>query len=375
MLLTSGYAFRGFAEQKSFSFTSDMSISNTSGNSNIAISGDGGIFNLMSFNRGRIYDCSNRFIGAYSSDESLYVSGDFSSGDFGYFINNKPICLKSTVCSSSLSFDNLFFKTSGADFNFLVNIFGQEYPNYEFVLPSQPQITGSKITGYLKNISPNSFQSFKLFSGSCYFPDSDYVISSNISGIRIKPNQSGEVVFDFKSGKSFSTNSYKQVNPITGHFSFYSNFGNSYIPILLPLKSSPFYNINFENSESGLLGGTGQFWSFDLTRQACSGTRFEFLFDDIRWLETSPKLFSNSLSVKTGYNNTGYVPASVAYNTSRGAYVCTGYLSGAGCSGSDDFSFRFGISHSAVSGIKSNKFKYMVSGVDEKFIFSGIIEE
>ena len=47
MLLTSGYAFRGFAEQKSFSFTSDMSISNTSGNSNIAISGDGGIFNLM----------------------------------------------------------------------------------------------------------------------------------------------------------------------------------------------------------------------------------------------------------------------------------------------------------------------------------------
>jgi hypothetical protein len=153
-----------------------------------------------------------------------------------------------------------------------------------------------------------------------------------------------------------------------------TNFGSIDIPVSVPLKSSPFYYIDFQEDSDIQFGETGKFWSFELERQACSGTRFEFIFDDVRWLDPYNS-FSNKIFIKTGYNNGAFLSSSVPYNSARGLYAATGYISGAGCSGDDIFNVRFEILHSHPSGVYANKFKYSISGIEEKFLFTGFLEE
>ena len=374
MTISSGNIFRSFAEQRCFAFNCDLSIYNSTGVSRIAISGETSSIPLFSFISGRIFDCSNRFVKSYSPFEPVNISGTFCSGIFGYYVNDSAVCLSSNISTSTSSFDSLVFSTAGSQVDFSVDIFGETNPNYALIFPNQNQITGSPITGFLKNTSPLSFQSFKLFSGSSYFPNDDYNISSSIGGVKIKPNNSGQIVLSFSSGTTFSLDSYKQASPLSGDLYFNTNFGNINIPVNVTRKASPFYYIDFQQDSYAQYGQTGTFWSFELQRQACSGTRFEFVFDDVRWLDPY-NLFSNNVFIKTGYNNAGFISSTASYSSSRGAYVGTGYLSGAGCSGDDVFNTKFEILHSHLSGLYLNKFKYSISGIEEKFLFTGFLEE
>jgi hypothetical protein len=374
MILSSGDIFKSFAEQRCFSFDCDLSIKTSTGISKILASGETSSVSLFSFKSGRIFDCFNRFVKSYSPSESINISGNFCSGIFGYYIDQYPVCLNSNVSTSTSSFENLVFSTSGSEIEFFVDIFGEVKPKYELVFPSQSQVTGSPITGFLKNTSSNAFQSFKLFSGSSYFPGADYNISSTVQGLKIKPNNSGQIVLSFSGGTSFSLDSNKQALPIYGNLYLDTNFGSIDIPVSIPLKSSPFYYIDFQEDSNIQYGETGKFWSFELERQACSGTRFEFILDDVRWLDPYNS-FSDKFFIKTGYNNGAFLSSSVPYNIARGIYAATGYISGAGCSGDDTFNVRFEILHSHPSGIYANKFKYSISGIEEKFLFSGFLEE
>jgi len=369
-----GLMLRSFAEQKFFSFDLDISIQNSSGVSSVGISGDNGRFNLFSFNSGRMFDGLNRFIGTYSAAEQMEISGNFRSGVFGYYINQIPVCLNYNLCSPSFSFDNFIFSATGTNINCLIDIYGESFPNYQLVFPNAQQLTGSPITGYIRNNSSSSFQSFKIFSGSGYFPDYDYQLTSNLSGLKIKPNNSGAMVFSFFGNNEFQLNEYKQAYPLEGDVYLWTNFGNFSVPVSIPLKASPVSFLDFEQVENTSFGQTGTLWSFNLERQSCSGTRFEFLFDDVRWLDTTAS-FSSSFQIKTGYNNTGFASASVPYNATRTSYIGTGFISGAGCSGNDTFNTRFEIFHSHPNGIYNNLFRYSISGIEEKFLFTGILEE
>lgn len=374
MILSSGNIFRNFAEQRCFSFDCDLSIKNSTGISRILASGESSSVSLFSFSGGKVFDCSNRFVKSYSPSEPVNISGNFCSGIFGYYIDKNPICLNSNISTSTSSFENLVFSTSGSEIEFFVDIFGDVKPKYELVFPSQNQITGSPVTGFLKNTSSNAFQSLKLFSGSSYFPGADYNISSTVQGLKIKPNNSGQIILSFSGGTSFSLDSYKQASPLYGNLYLDTNFGSIDIPVSVPLKSSPFYYIDFQEDSDIQYGETGKFWSFELERQACSGTRFEFIFDDVRWLDPYNS-FSNKIFINTGYNNGTFLPSPIPYNAARGLYAATGYISGAGCSGDDIFNVRFEILHSHPSGIYANKFKYSISGIEEKFLFTGFLEE
>jgi hypothetical protein len=374
MTLSNGNIFRSFAEQRCFAFNCDLSIYNSTGVSKIAISGETSSVHLFSFISGKIFDCSNRFVKSYSPLEPINVSGTFCSGIFGYYVNDSAVCLSSNISSSTSSFDSLVFSTAGSQVDFSVDIFGETSPNYTLVFPNQNQITGSSITGFLKNTSANSFQSFKIFSGSSEFVDSDYYISSTVSGLKIKPGNSGQIVLGFSGGTTFSLDSYKQARPLYGDLHFDTSFGSIDIPVSVTQKASPFYYIDFQQDSYITYGQTGTLWSFELERQACSGTRFEFIFDDVRWLDPY-HLFSNKIFIKTGYNNTGFISSSVSYNTTKSSYIGTGYVSGAGCSGDDVFKTRFEMLHSHPSGIYLNKFKYSISGIEEKFLFTGFLEE
>jgi hypothetical protein len=274
-----------------------------------------------------------------------------------------------------LSFDNLFFSTTGCDVDISVDIFGKNLPGYSLMFPSFIPTTGDNITGYLKNTSSSSFQSFKLFSGDSYFPYHDYSLLTNVSGLKIKPNDSGAFVFTFGGATDFPLDSTKNVDPLTGNLYLNTNFGDLDIPISLQLKTSPAYFIDFQQTSYGSSGTSGNFWSYELQRQACSGTRFEFKFDDVLWLETSPSLFSNRVFINTGYNNGSYKGSLVPYNASKTAYIGTGYISGAGCNNNDIFNIRYDISrYIPDNSQKTNKFAYFISGIEEKFVFSGIIE-
>jgi len=229
------------------------------------------------------------------------------------------------------------------------------------------------ITGFIKNTSPLSFQSFKMFSGSSSFPGFDYQLSTDLKGLKIKPNNSGQFVLGFSGGTSFSLDEFKQALPLAGNLFFSTSLGSIDVPVNFPLRSSPVSFFDFEMDSSGNFGQTGSFWSFNLERQSCSGTRFEFILDDLRWLDPFYS-FSNSFFIQTGYNNNSFLSALVPYNSTRTSYIGTGFISGAGCSGNDTFKTRFEILYSHPSGFYSNRFSYLIRGIEDQFLFSGILE-
>jgi len=371
MFLTSGSMFKSFAEQSCFSFSSELQISNSSGRSAIAISGESGLFNLFSFNSGKIFDCKNRFVNSYSPNQTFDISGNFCSGDFGYFIDNESVSLNSNVCSSNFSFENLFFSTTGAALDFSADIWGEQAPSCSLYFNNK-FLTGSNVTGFLKNESNFSYQSFKIFSSNVNFPDGDdYSLSSNLTGLKIKPNNSGQVVLSFGGNSAFKIDESKQALPINGNLLLDTSFGAASLPIYIDLKSSPEYNINLDLIATGDLS-TGNFWIYSLKRQACSGTRFEFKLTQEIWRDPY-YAFSESFIINSGYDNGNYSGSLIPYNASKSAYIGTGYLSGAGCSGSDIFNTKFDILYDNKSGIRYNSVKYTISGIDEPFLFSEIL--
>jgi hypothetical protein len=371
MFLTSGSMFKSFAEQSCFSFDSDISISNSSGRSRIGVSGELGVFDLFSFNSGKIFDCKNRFVSSYSPNEIFNVSGNLCSGNFGYYIRNKPISLNSNLSPSNFSFENLFFSTTGAALDFSADIWSDQVPSYSLHFNNK-FLTGSNVTGFLKNNSASSYQSFKIFSSNVNFPDGDdYSLSSNLTGLKIKPNNSGQISLSFGGNSAFKIDENKQALPISGDLLLQTNFGTASLPIYIDLKSSPEYNIDLDLIASGDLL-TGNFWTYSLKRQACSGTRFEFKLEQINWRDPY-YTFAESFIINSGYDNGNYSPSLISYNLLKSAYVGTGYLSGAGCSGSDIFKTKFDILYDNKSGIHYNSVKYTISGIDETFLFSEIL--
>jgi len=371
MFLTSGSIFKSFAEQSCFSFSSDVQISNSSGVSAIGVSGASGSFNLFSFNSGKVLDCKNKFVNCYSPNETFNISGNLCSGNFGYFINDEAVALNSNLCPSGFSFENLFFSTTGAAIDFSTDVWGSTIPSCALYFNDR-FLTGSNVTGYLKNNSESSYQSFKIFSSRVSFPNNeDYYLSSNLTGLKIKPNNSGQVVLSFGGNSSFKTDESKQALPVSGDLLLETSFGAASLPLYIDLKSSPEYNINFDLIASGDLL-TGNFWIYSLKRQACSGTRFEFQLAEQTWYDPN-SAFSESFIINSGYDNGNYSPSLISYNVAKSAYLGTGYLSGAGCSGSDVFNTKFNILYDNKNGIHYNSVKYTISGIDETFLFSGIL--
>ena len=123
MILQNGINFRSFAEQKSFSFDLDISLSSSSGVSNLGFSGNDNYYNFFKFENGRLFDPLNRFVYNYSKDETINISGNFSSGVFGYYINQNLIAVNLPISDSAKSFDHFLLSTQSAvaDFNVDIN--------------------------------------------------------------------------------------------------------------------------------------------------------------------------------------------------------------------------------------------------------------
>ena len=93
MIINSGIQYRSIAAQKEFSFSFDITASNSSGISQVGFSGDSGILPLFDLKSGNIFDINQKNIWSYNPREVVTFSGNIGSNYINYFINDNPICL------------------------------------------------------------------------------------------------------------------------------------------------------------------------------------------------------------------------------------------------------------------------------------------
>ena len=113
----------------------------------------------------------------------------------------------------------MVFSTTGSNVDCNFSLFGESLPKYELTFNNQMPLTGAPITGFLKNTSSEAFNSFKLFDWSSSFQEYNYEVSSNLSGLKIKPNNSGQVILNFSGDSQFILNETKTVSPLSGTIS------------------------------------------------------------------------------------------------------------------------------------------------------------
>lgn len=126
-----------YSQTGNFQFQADLSVDSLLGGVNLGVSGlkSGNIPTVINYfcNSGKIFDNNNKFVGAYTPDETFSISGNIKSGRYDYFINNNPI-----------SYNN--YKDTGTYNYFYIN------PNYIscdydlYINGEQPNLSVTNIT-------------------------------------------------------------------------------------------------------------------------------------------------------------------------------------------------------------------------------------
>ena len=126
-----------YSQTGNFQFQADLLVDSLLGGVNLGVSGlkSGNIPTVINYfcNSGKIFDNNNKFVGAYTPDETFSISGNIKSGRYDYFINNNPI-----------SYNN--YKDTGTYNYFYIN------PNYIscdydlYINGEQPNLSVTNIT-------------------------------------------------------------------------------------------------------------------------------------------------------------------------------------------------------------------------------------
>jgi hypothetical protein len=317
MILQSGINFRSFAEQKSFSFDLDISLSSSSGISNLGFSGNSNYYNFFKFENGRIFDPLNRFVYNYSKDELINISGNFSSGVFGYYINNNLIAVNLPISDSSKSFDHFLLSTQSAAANFNVDINAGNVPSYYISFNNANLLTGQNILGSIVNNSEYNWQSFKVFSGNCSFNYTGYQFLSTSNNLKISGGNSGDFLFNYSGdGTDYSISPESGVNPLTYNINLYTNFGLINKTGLIDLGHAPSYFINFYNYQSGIVGSSNYYWDYFLESKVCESIPFKFTLEKVSG-------FNYKNTVQSGLDVTGIISGPTS-----GVITGSGFLNG-----------------------------------------------
>ena len=317
MILQKGTKFRSFAEQSSFSFNFDVSPSTWSGNYFFGVSGSNGSLNFFNFKNGRVYDSLNRFVHSYSKDDIINISGNYSSGYFGYYLNNKPIALNLKISEPSYKFKNFYVSSQNSDINFDLDIYGYSLPTYEFSFFGSPFVTGKSITGAIYNSSSQDY-SFKIFSGHASFNYTGYQFQNQIPNVDISGGQSGKFVFNYLgNGTDYTISSSTGINPLYYNLTFYTNFGTVVKTGNLDLGYNPIYFIDFYQAQTGFNPVTNNYsWLYELEGKICENSPFVFKLEKVSGFDYK--------NIKTeNLNFTGLATGNVS-----GFVYGTGFLNG-----------------------------------------------
>lgn len=317
MILQSGINFRSFAEQKSFSFDLDISLSSSSGVSNLGFSGNNNYYNFFKFENGRIFDPLNRFVYNYSKDETVNISGNFSSGVFGYYINKNLIAVNLTISDASKSFDNFLLSTQSAAANFNVDINAGDIPSYYLSFNNPNLLTGQNILGSIVNNSNYNWRSFKVFSGNASFNYTGYQFSSNSNNLKISGGNSGIFLFNYSgNGTDYSISPESGINPLAYNINLYTNFGLINKTGLINLGYIPSYFVDFYNYQSGFINNSNYYWDYFLESKVCENIPFKFTLEKVSG-------FNDKRIVQSGLDVTGVISG-----LTSGLITGSGFLNG-----------------------------------------------
>ena len=371
MILQSGIKYRSFSEQSSFSFSLDASPYSWSGNSVFGISGSGGAIDLFKFQNGRLIDPLNRFVYSYSNNDNIGISGNYSSGNFGYWINGNPIALNLNIANQSRTFSEVYVSTSKAALDFDVNIYGYKLPTYNFSFIGSPFLTEKTISGLFLNTSSESFSSFRVFSGEASFNYSGYGFSGLSSNFNLQPGKTGSFLFRYSGdGSDYSLSESSGINPLTYNLLFYTSFGTINQTGTLNLNYNPLYFIDFYSVNSGFNQTTSNyFWSYYLDGKLCTGSPFIFKLEKISGF--------NYKNTKTGFleftgSGTGIVSGNI-----YGTGFLNGRLSGSLKTNQLDY-YGSGLNPVSFTGMHSGELIYQTgyinaTGLQSKQSISGDI--
>jgi len=320
MILQSGIKYRSFSEQSSFSFSLDASPYSWSGDSVFGVSGSAGSIDLFKFKNGKLFDPLNRFVYSYSNNDNIGISGNYSSGNFGYWINGNPVALNLNIANQSRTFSEIYVSTSKAALDFDVNIYGYKLPTYNFSFIGSP--TGKSISGLFLNTSPDSFSSFKIFSGEASFNYSGYGFSGLSSNFNLQPGKTGSFLFRYSGdGSDYSLSESSGINPLNYNLLFYTSFGTISKTGALDLSYNPLYFIDFYTINSGFNQTTSNyFWSYYLEGKLCTGSPFGFKLEKISGF--------NYKNTKTGFLEFTGLGTGVISGNIYGTGFLNGRLSG-----------------------------------------------
>lgn len=378
MILSSGKIFKGFAGQRCVSFECNLLLNNTSGTTNIGLTRAGSPSSvetvLFNFQSGKIIDSTNNFVYSYAANENIKISGNACSGLFGYYINDKPVRPRNRLCPTCFTTTNLedfFISTTGTTVDFSLDLNIDLFPNFSIEFPFQPYLTGSNISGYLKNQSSNSWQFIKVFSGySSFYNNFGYKINQALTGIRINQNSSGLFLLEFDgSDNSFSIDETGAVAPLSGVVYLETNFGLLEKEVSVPLFKSPNYSINLTEGFTGANGPTGFLYSHILSRQACSGISYEIRVKKGSWVDQVP--LSGLVKAQTGQFLNGAILTGIDlfYNNIQGQYLATGFIPASGCLDNSSFEIDHSVYYNYFYENSKNEIILTLSGINEPFFF------
>ena len=357
MILQSGIKYRSFSEQSSFSFSLDASPYSWSGNSVFGISGTGGAVDLFKFQSGKLFDPLNRFVYSYSNNDNISISGNYSSGNFGYWINGSPVALNLNIANQTRSFSEIYVSTSRAALDFDVNIYGYKLPTYNFSFIGSPFLTEKSISGLFFNTSVDSFSSFKIFSGEASFNYSGYGFSGLSSSFNLQPGKTGSFLFKYSGdGSDYSLSETSGINPLNYNLVFYTSFGIISKTGALDLNYNPLYFVDFYRINSGFNQTTNNyFWSYDLEGKLCTGSSFNFKLEKVSGF--------NYKSTKTGFLEYTGLGTGVVSGNIYGAGFLNGILSGILKTDQIDY-YGSGLNLISFTGIHSGQLIYQTGYID-----------
>lgn len=378
MILSSGKIFKSFAGQRCVSFECNLLLNNTSGTTNIGLTRAGSPSSLetvlFNFQSGKIIDSTNNFVYSYAANENIKISGNACSGLFGYYINDKPVRPRNRLCPTCFTTTNLedfFISTTGTSVDFSLSLNIDLVPDFSIEFPYQPYLTGSNISGYLINKSPNAWQFIKVFSGySSFYNNFGYRINQNLTGSKINPNSSGLFLLEFDgSDNRFSINEDGVVASLSGIIYLETNFGLLEKQVSIPLFKSQNYSINLSEAFTGQNGSTGFLWSNILSRQACSGISYEIRVKKYNWIDQFP--LSGLVKVQTGQflNSRTLTGVDLIFNNIQDQYLATGFIPASGCLDNSSFEIDHSVYYNYLYENTKNEIILTLSGINEPFFF------
>ena len=318
-----------YSQTGNFQFQADLLVDSLLGGVNLGVSGlkSGNSPTVINYfcNSGKIFDNNNKFVGAYTPDETFSISGNIKSGRYDYFINNNPI-----------SYNN--YKDTGTYNYFYIN------PNYIscdydlYINGEQPNLSVTNITCFTGDYAGTGYiinNRLPLIIYSGEYSNFSTNLSFGYSDIFTGQLNIGE------SGAFYIYPTSESAGLYTGKMNLFTNGGTLFHNTVINITESPVntndYNFNL-NGLDYIIQNNTQLYTSDV--EALFGSGIPIVVS-LEYYSGSGNFYTN-IDIISGFSrqisgyifNSGYLISGnsvTGIGTGSGGYLnntATGFVSG-----------------------------------------------